>query len=1047
MTPQSRNFFLYSTVCVLTLGLLPVSRTYAADTALDDYKLAVGLYKKDRWDLAADSFRKFLKEHATNPRAESARLYLGIALENDEKYTDARTVFREFLKKHPTSGNLPDAMYRTAECSYFLNDVAPAEREFLAFLNKYSKHKLAEWAYPYLADAQLRQNKPQAALDNFQIAIKAFPNSELAVDAQFGSARAYEQLKQFPQAVSLYQKISADPKAPRAPEAELNLAALHFETGKFLEAAQTYDHFSKTYSQHPQAPNAQLNSGYAWYELGDYTKATAQFDRAAKNKPLATTAQYWKGVSLKSLGRYADAATTLQTAFKAAAENPFKSEILFQWADSELRNNNVQQAQTLFLDYLNKNPQSELADDSLHFAAEASLLHAEQLADAQQKKSLTQSQQLLDRFKRDFPDSQLRMHHELLQGRLLYARENKADYRQALTHFQKVLDGSTIPHTQSLARFQLARTYNKLEDNQKLVEINAPLIEQVKQEKKVSEFVDALILEGLGRLALKQFDQASSAASLYLQFNPDGSQADQALATRARAQITLDGETAQTQAHNDLLLLAKNHIRSPLTLQTWHQVAEAAYNKNNWDFSSQLFTELIEKSHNSPYHVLALSGLAWTHFQQKKYTEAAELFTQVVKLYPNEKILAPESAYKQAESLQLAQQRDQAAEAYANAFQKFAPATPAKPGDEQTKGSGYYAYRSGLQAARTLRSLKKFKEADAAFEQLLKRFPAPKDLDNRLDEWALLNYEAKNYTRSDEIFHRLIKQIPDSPLADNARFSLAESSLNAGRLAEARTEFTKLSVDPKSDDEVRETSLHHLVTIAVESQNWKDVITNSEKLLNSFPKSLYRNSTQFYRAEAQFHLNQFDQAEQILAKLKTESEDGTTKADWFPRVWIILAELQLRHKKYDDVTKTVAELNQLHPQSPILYQADEILGRSYKNKALFDEARTAFQRVIDSPNGTRTETAAKSQFLIAETHLIQKQYREAQRAYFKVYTLYEFPDWQAPALLQVAVCDESLKQWANAVKTYEDLIKQFPKSEYAKNAKSRLPLARKNAGR
>ena len=81
--------------------------------------------------------------------------------------------------------------------------------------------------------------------------------------------------------------------------------------------------------------------------------------------------------------------------------------------------------------------------------------------------------------------------------------------------------------------------------------------------------------------------------------------------------------------------------------------------------------------------------------------------------------------------------------------------------------------------------------------------------------------------------------------------------------------------------------------------------------------------------------------------------------------------------------------------------------------------------------------------MIAETYLIQKQYKEAQREYFKVYTLYQFPEWQAPALFQAATCDEALGQWAQAAKGYEDLIKEFPKTEFAGKAEARLQVARK----
>ncbi|MCH7988233.1 MAG: tetratricopeptide repeat protein [Planctomycetes bacterium] len=1045
-TKFSRRRVVVMLCCLVAVSAFGVP-VEAADSDLDDYNLAIGLYKKNRWKLAAESFHTFLKGHPRHEKAEPARLYLGIALENDEKYSAARTVFREFLSKHPKSKNLPNAMYRVAECSNFLNDLESAEREFSAFLKKYPDHKLAEWALPYLADAQLRRNKPQTALKNFQKALEKFPRSELAVDARFGSARCHEQLKHYSQAIEIYTKLAANRSGSRAAEAHMNLAAVYFDTEKFLEAAETYAEFSKLFPKSLQGPNAQLNAGYAYYELGDYDKAITQFELAAKDKQLAATAGYWKGVSLKSLGRYSEAVIVFEAAFKTAGKTPLLGNIHFQWADSALRGGRYETARTLFLDYLKRNPKSEKAADSLHFAAEASLRHAEQLRGVRNKAALAETQQLLDRFGREFPNAPIRMHHELLQGRLHHVRGGEPNLQAAVQIFQKVIDRSSVPHTQSLARFQLARTYKKLDDHQSVLNAIAPLVKQVQNEGAASEFLDVLILEGTSRLALEQYKDASSSMTLYLTLQPTGNQSDQALSTRAAALASLGNATAQKQAQADLDRLSEEYQQSPLTLPAWHHVAEIAYEAHNWNWSGELFSTVIEQGKNTPYHVLGLSGLAWTQFQQKNYLAAAESFGRVVSLYPDEKVLAPESAYKRGESLQNAEKLQDAIAAYTKAFQKYAPVTGAEPGDEQKKGSGYYAYRSGLQAARTLRMLNRVKEADAAYEQLLKRFPHPKDLDNRLDEWALLNYEAKNYDRSDEIFRRLLKETPQSVLADNARFSLAESDLNAGRLKAAQQAFRKIEADSKADDEVRETSLFHLVGIAVENREFKEMVAVSEQLLKRYPKSKHRYAARFYRAEAQFQLSQFDETNSALSELKNETDPMATEADWFPRVWILLGELQLRRKKYDAVEQTIEELRSRLPNSPLLYQADEILGRSYKNRARFDEARTAFQRVIDHPQGSRTETAAKSQFLLAETYLIQKQYREALLAYFKVYSSYKYPEWQAPALYQVGVCDEALGQWKNAVEMYEDLLQEFPKSEYAERAKSRLPVARKKVER
>jgi TolA-binding protein len=78
-------------------------------------------------------------------------------------------------------------------------------------------------------------------------------------------------------------------------------------------------------------------------------------------------------------------------------------------------------------------------------------------------------------------------------------------------------------------------------------------------------------------------------------------------------------------------------------------------------------------------------------------------------------------------------------------------------------------------------------------------------------------------------------------------------------------------------------------------------------------------------------------------------------------------------------------------------------------------------------------------------YLLEKDYKTAEQEYLKVDILYKFPEWQAPALQQAAACQEQLNRWADAVKTYQSLIDQFPQTEFATKAKDRLPAARKKA--
>ena len=135
---------------------------------------------------------------------------------------------------------------------------------------------------------------------------------------------------------------------------------------------------------------------------------------------------------------------------------------------------------------------------------------------------------------------------------------------------------------------------------------------------------------------------------------------------------------------------------------------------------------------------------------------------------------------------------------------------------------------------------------------------------------------------------------------------------------------------------------------------------------------------------------------------------SAASAEWSARAWVLLAQAYYQQKKYVDVEATVHDLRYRMPNSPLLYQADEVLGRSFKNQAKWDKAMAAFQRVIDNRQGEEDETAAKSRLMIAECWFLQKNFAQARKNYLKVsrFTI-NFPSGRLP-LFQAGQCEEAL---------------------------------------
>jgi cellulose synthase operon protein C len=279
--------------------------------------------------------------------------------------------------------------------------------------------------------------------------------------------------------------------------------------------------------------------------------------------------------------------------------------------------------------------------------------------------------------------------------------------------------------------------------------------------------------------------------------------------------------------------------------------------------------------------------------------------------------------------------------------------------------------------------------------------------------------------------------------------SLAESDLLSNRLAEAKAMFDELRLSEKSDATVRERATFQLIVIALEQRQWEDVTKLGQDFTTAFPQSGSLPYVKYALAEATLANPKAttEQLENLLTNIAALIPQlPTDSAEWAPRLWVLAAEAQFRLKRYDDIAATVADFKQKQAENPLTYQVEEVLGRALKQQARFDEARATLERVVDDEAAFRTETAAKSQFLIAETWFLQEKWKEALLAYQKVYASYAYPEWQSAALLQSGKCDEQMGNLKDAIASYDRMISEFPKSTHLEEARMRLMQAKLKTG-
>jgi len=1005
----------------------------------DDYNLAVGLYKKERWDEAAKSFQTFLQANPSNPRAPLARLYLGLALVNDGEYAQARDVLREFVKRHPNDKNLPDAMYRVGETSYSLEDYKQAESEFRAFLDKFPDHELNEWALPYLADAELRLDRPAEAAKHFRAAIEKHPNGKLVTEAKFGLARASESLGESDEATKLYRELAGG-NSPRAAASQLRVATLLYDAQNYADASKEFLSLTTRFPQSPLVPTAQLNAGFALYRSGDFAKAVEQLEAAARDESQAAVATHWVGMARKSLGDDTGAKQAFQTVVEKHADAPIANESLFQWADAALRSGDYPQAMQMFERVATQDPQGEHAADAIYFAGEAALLADDTVKAAE----------IVERFKREYGLTAYRMHNRLLAGRVLEAQAAKAPEaerdaleQKALGEYAGVLKETGVDSTKAKAAFQIARLHERRGEAAEALEAMAPLLADVEKNGKDSPYVDALIIAARANLARNESQSAIADATKYLELAPQGDQSDAALAVRAVASLTagqLDDSLADWES------LRTKAPKSDLLIPTTRDLAERVYANQNWEQAATFFGGLAELAAGRPEEAVGLSGLGWSLNKAGKFAESASAFDTVLKKFGGTPQLGPEAAYMKGKSLQDAGDLAAAADAYRAAFETFAPQEPAATGDE-AGGAVRNAYLAGLQLARVLRLQNKTPEADAAYAALTQKFPRPRNLDELLDEWALLHYEAGDYDKADALFRRILQETPQSTLVANAKLSLAESDLFAGKLDAAKASFQAIAQDDKASPATRQRALSMLVSLAAEKGDWAETESLARQFMERYSEGKERPIVLYQLGEAQLQQGRPEKAIETLGEVESLASDPDVKSEaWFPRVSILLAEAAFQKKDYPAAITRLENVTSVEPKPDYAYLADELLGRVYKNQAKFDESRAAFQRVLDDPHARRTATAARAQYELAQTYFLQERWEEARTEAFKVYTLYKFPEWQAPALFMAALSDEALGERQKAASAFADVVKEFPDTPYADQAREKLAKLGRKSG-
>jgi len=980
----------------------------------DAYAIAAGLYDRQQWKLAVDELQRFLSQFPDHPRAPDAVFCLAEALLQTNRLAEAEQHFRLYLSRQPDGQFARQALFRAGEAAYLLGRSDRAWDDLREFHRRWPDDALLAHALAYLGNLALGRNDTAAAEKYFGEALQRFAEGPLQDECRLGMAEVLEKKDQPDEAERYYLAVAGKPASPLAPEAQFRLGALQYSRGRFEQAADTLAAFEDRFAQSPRRARAALGRAWALWKLERLDESQAILASLTTDPAVGIEARYWLGLTQKTQEEWAAAAETLLGAAAVDPRHTLVPAIRFHAGDALLRAGRADAAARQFdLAALFANGKHDWLDDALLGKVRAAL----QLGDP------SAAQKEADTLARRCAQSPLVAEAQRLLARDLIERKQFAPAAKLL---EPLLAGADARDQRPETRYLLAVAYKGQSRWREALEVLEPVFASESADAELKR--EAGLQKGSLLVALKQYQAAIKPLEEYLRAREaednSGRGADDGL-------VEAQGQLAVCYARCGQLDEARHHYRQLLRTAGLHrllpavteQLAEAVYAAEDADWAGKLFDWLVEQNVDPSAELKqrALAGAGWSRWKAGRLEDAQATFDRLLGQQPPAE-LAAEAALARGRILEQLDRLDAALAMFDLVVDQYAQSP--RFGDALLCG------------ARLRDRLQQDREAAEWYQRWATAYPKHPQRDAVLYQCAWALRDSGQEDEALRLFQRLKTDYPQSRYAADARYRLAEAEYAARKYEQAEQLLQEVFAHP-ADAPVREHAVYLQGQIAAARQDWQAAGAVFRRFIEQFPESTRRMVAEFWVAEAAYRNKDYADAEARFKRLATQIQ-GRTES-WLAMIPLRLAQLLAARKEWLNAYDIAAKIEAQYPDFEQQYEVDYLVGRCLATRADFEGARAAFRRVIDSPQGRRTETEAMARWMIGETYFHQKNYEAAIREYIALEVLCAYPAWQAAALLQAGKCRELLGEHQEATELYARLLKQYPDQQpFADEARQRL---------
>jgi cellulose synthase operon protein C len=976
---------------LIAFGLFWGAASAGAQSVIDDNRTAAGYYSRQEWAESILAFKELIQRHPHTLEATAAQFYLGEAYMQTDDFQNAYRAFQQYLLKHATSELSGRATFRMAEAAYYMQNDATAIRLMESFVEQYPEDPLNEFALPYLGDMRLRKTEPQLAARVFERALRQYPQGRLSKRCILGLARASHLLGRFQDAIDHYHKIADDLEDPQSADAHIQMALIFMGQSETETARRHLDHARQK----------------------------------AQDETQKVEASYWLARTYIHENDIESAFTTLEPMVGKSGAEKTVTGVTLDAAVLGVKLGHTEKAFCWLQDLLDRYPGSSMADAALNLQLEIAQGSA-------QPKTRDQTLALIDRFLKEHSQSRFRPNVLEKAGRFHYAHQN---YHQAAETFEQLLDEQRFVDPQRIQTdlnnwLYLCALSHIGQRDFVAAEANLGKINFASASEEI-RILGPFAL-ATARFGQKKYHTAIPGFASYLKESKSLPSPDPGNLLTAYQELTIAyAETGQwAEALQAFGELQAQHPGDAAVHQIAEYLASRAMEKEQNETASQLLERLVISGCESEKLPMYLSSLGWLKYESGDTVQAIELFRRLIDEFPESELTGP-AAMALAKSFDDAKQHDRAAQMYGWVIRNF---------DQKDFGKiarlrrAHSLLHSGVAVD--------LEEAKLLLNEYLSFQSPVTTKDEALYQLGWVHLELGEKREGKIAFRRLVEEFPESKYRLDAALRSAQMDVAENNFDQARQALAAISNESDLPPPIRVRKRFLLGEIGAKTGDWSSVSDYMMELLDDIDDLSAKVKATYWLGEASFRQSKYEQAADHFRFVREHRQ--ALSPDLHPWIWLRLVQSLGQMEQWPDVQEVAEEGLAQFENFALVYEFHFLKARSLEDTGRLSDARELYQKVIDSPQGCDTETAAIAQWRIGETYFHQENYAQAIKAYYLVDSQFGYDHWRGAALLQAGKCQEHLLNWPQAEKLYTRLIQQFPDSAYRSTAEERLKKIRES---